>query len=70
MKLKPTVPKVPAKGTTKVTHSQQHDFDSTDEAGKPITVKKEAKKTTVVKHKDDSGPIAKASQRKQMKELC
>ena len=56
------------KGVLKMTHSQQHDYASTDESGLPVKVKKETKKTTTVKH-EDSGPKASASQRKQMKEL-
>jgi len=57
------------KGVLKMTHTQQHDYAATDTAGLPVQVKKETKKTTVVKHKDDSGPKASAGQRKQMKEL-
>lgn len=57
------------KGVLKMTQAQQHDFATTDEAGLPVKVKKENKKTTVVRH-DDSGPKASAGQRKQMKELC
>ena len=57
------------KGVLKMTQSQMHDYASTDRKGLPVQVKKETKKTTTIKHKDDSGPKASASQRKQMKEL-
>jgi hypothetical protein len=72
----PNKPKQIDKGTTKITHAKQHDATVMDKDGSPMDVKKEVKKTTVMKpsmkmKKDkQSGPVAPASQRKQMKELC
>ena len=57
------------KGVLKMTHSQLHDFASTDEAGLPVQVKRETKKTTTIKHKDEAGPKASAGQRRQIDSL-
>jgi hypothetical protein len=55
-------------GVLKMTHSQLHDFASTDEKGLPVQVKKETKRTTTVKHKD-TGTSASKGQRKQINDL-
>jgi hypothetical protein len=46
-------------GVKKVTHSQLHDFPSTNEKGLPVQVKKETKKTTTIK--PQTKPAAKAA---------
>ena len=55
------------KGVLKMTHSEMHDYASTDTKGLPVKVKKEKKHTTTIKH--DDGPKASAGQRKQINSL-
>lgn len=56
------------RGVLKMTNSQLRDFAATDEKGLPVQVKKETKRTTTVKPKDD-GPTANKEQRRQIKDL-